>query len=385
MRRPHLPGSANPMTPTAMLLVALVAGLCGMGLVMVLSASAVKSLDIGGSPYRFFTRQAMFVGLGAVAMWVMSRFDHRRLRELATPLLATSFGLLFLVAIPGNPLAVTVNGSRRWLGIGFLQFQPSELAKIALIVFAADLLAGRRDQMGDPVRTVRPVMVVLAGFAAFVMLQPDLGTTVLLAVLAFAILGVAGATPLSLATYALPATAVGAAASMWGYRRARMLAFLDPWQHPTTSGYQTLQAQVSLASGGWFGSGIGTSRAKYGFLPEAHTDFVYAIIGEEFGLFGALAVQALYLLFFTAGLRVARSAQDRFSKLVATGISTWIGVQAFVNLGVATGALPNKGITLPFLSYGGSSIIITMAAAGILVNIARSQGTPARRPARSSG
>ena len=139
-------------------------------------------------------------------------------RDLATPLLATSFGLLFLVAIPGNPLAVTVNGSRRWLGIGFLQFQPSELAKIALIVFAADLLAGRRDQMGDPVRTVRPVMVVLAGFAAFVMLQPDLGTTVLLAVLAFAILGVAGATPISLATYALPATAVGAAASMWGYR-----------------------------------------------------------------------------------------------------------------------------------------------------------------------
>lgn len=374
------------MTPTAMLLVALVAALCAMGLLMVLSASAVKSLDTGGSPYRFFTKQALFVGMGAVAMWVMSRFDHRRLRELALPLVGVSFGLLFLLAIPGNPLAVTVNGSRRWLGVGFVQFQPSELAKIAIIVFAADLLANRRDQMGDPVRTVRPVMAVLAVFAAFVMLQPDLGTTVLLAVLAFAILGVAGATPTGLATYATPALAVGAAASMWGYRRARMLAFLDPWEHPTTSGYQTLQAQVSLASGGWFGSGIGTSRAKYGFLPEAHTDFVYAIIGEEFGLAGALVVQALYLLFFFAGLRVARTASDRFSKLVATGIATWIGIQAFVNLGVATGALPNKGITLPFLSYGGSSIIITMAAAGILINIARSQGmaVPTRPSAESA-
>ena len=366
--------------------MALVAALCAMGLLMVLSASAVKSLDTGGTPYRFFTKQALFVGMGAVAMWVMSRFDHRRLRELARPLVGVSFGLLFLLAIPGNPLAVTVNGSRRWLGVGFVQFQPSELAKIAIIVFAADLLANRRDQMGDPVRTVRPVMAVLAVFAAFVMLQPDLGTTVLLAVLAFAILGVAGATPIGLATYATPALAVGAAASMWGYRRARMLAFLDPWEHPTTSGYQTLQAQVSLASGGWFGSGIGTSRAKYGFLPEAHTDFVYAIIGEEFGLAGALVVQALYLLFFFAGLRVARTASDRFSKLVATGIATWIGIQAFVNLGVATGALPNKGITLPFLSYGGSSIIITMAAAGILINIARSQGmaVPTRTSAESA-
>ena len=157
-----------------MLLVALVAALCAMGLLMVLSASAVKSLDTGGTPYRFFTKQALFVGMGAVAMWVMSRFDHRRLRELARPLVGVSFGLLFLLAIPGNPLAVTVNGSRRWLGVGFVQFQPSELAKIAIIVFAADLLANRRDQMGDPVRTVRPVMAVLAVFAAFVMLQPAL-------------------------------------------------------------------------------------------------------------------------------------------------------------------------------------------------------------------
>ncbi|MEZ5380902.1 MAG: putative lipid II flippase FtsW [Microthrixaceae bacterium] len=365
--------SPAPMTPSAILLVALVAGLSGMGLLMVLSASAVKSLDSGGSPYRFFARQAAFVGLGALAMWGMARFDLRKLRQLAVPMLGVAFGLLLLVAVPGNPLAVEVNGSRRWLGAGFAQFQPSELAKIALIVFAADLLADRRHQMGDPVRTVRPVMVVLGLFAAFVMLQPDLGTTVLLAIIAFAVLSVAGARPLNLATYAVPAAMLGAVASMWGYRKARMLAFLDPWEHPTTSGYQTLQAQVGLASGGWFGSGIGTSRAKYGFLPEAHTDFVYAIIGEEFGLVGALVIQALYLLFFLAGLRVARRAQDRFSKLVATGISTWIGVQAFINLGVATGALPNKGITLPFLSYGGTSIIVTMAAAGILVNIARTE------------
>jgi cell division protein FtsW len=279
-------------------------------------------------------------------------------------------GLLVAVLVPG--VGVTVNGSSRWLGAGGFSIQPSELAKLAVLLFVADLLARREAWMGDTGVTLRPVMVVLGGVALLLLAQPNLGTTIVLASIVFSVLFVAGTPMVPLAAWG----AAGAAAALLlsitkPYRRARLFAFLHPWQDPLNKGYQTIQSQVSLASGGWFGLGVGASRAKWGFLPFAYTDFIFAIIGEELGILGALLVVALFAGLGLLGVRTAMRAPDRFGQLVAAGITTWFCVQAFVNIGAVIGALPITGVPLPFISFGGSSLLSTMAAAGILLNIAR--------------
>src|SRR5581483_7452308 len=234
-----------------------------IGLVMVLSASSVTALNHEGSSYYYFERQLLWTVAGAAVMVLMLRFDYRRLRLSAVPLLAVSAALLVVVLVPG--VGQSVNGSSRWIGIGSFGIQPSEFAKLAILVFAADLLARRQARIHDTRVTLRPVLVTFSVFAGLIMLQPNLGTTIVIA---------------------------GMASMGESYRRARILAFLHPWNDPLNTGYQTIQSQVSLASGGLFGVGLGASRAKYGFLPYAHTDFIFAIIGEELGIVGAMLVVA---------------------------------------------------------------------------------------------
>jgi cell division protein FtsW len=341
-----------------------------IGLVMVLSASSVTALQYEGSSYYYFERQLLWLAAGSVVLVFTMRMDYHRWRRLAVPLVAVSAILLVVVLLPG--LGQNVNGSSRWIGVGIFSIQPSELAKLAMLVFAADLLARRQAWINDTRVTLRPVMVAFAGFALLIMLQPNLGTTIVIAAITFTLLFVAG-TPLGpLAGWGLMGCCLAAAASMGeSYRRARILAFLHPWNDPLNTGYQTIQSQVSVASGGLLGVGLGASKAKWGFLTYAHTDFIFAIISEELGLVGAMLVVCLFVALGYLGVRTALRTVDPFGRLLAIGITTWLCVQAFVNIGAVIAVLPITGVPLPFISFGGSSLLATMAGAGILLNIAR--------------
>jgi cell division protein FtsW len=369
-----LQSSREPMPRTTdfKFLWAIVVFLNLFGLVMVLSASSVTALYQYGSSWHQFMLQSAWLTVGFAALWFTSRFDHRNLSMFVKPLLVVSAGLMVLVLVPG--LGVSVNGSARWVGWGPLRMQPSEMAKLAMIVFAADLLASRAPQIRNLRITLGPILVVFSGFAVLLMLQPNLGTTIILAGIMLVMLLVAGipGRPLAAVTGVLVAAAT-AFAFLEPYRFRRLMGFKDPWADPLNTGFQTIQSQVGLANGGWLGTGLGQGRAKWGFLPEAHTDFIYAIIGEEMGLLGSLFVIALFLSFALFGVRIALRATDRFGMLLATGITTWILAQAFVNIGACVGVLPITGVPLPFVSAGGSSLLFTMAASGILLNVARQE------------
>ncbi|MCI3949502.1 MAG: ftsW 1 [Acidimicrobiales bacterium] len=368
-RRPTGAAAAAGRT-TFVLLGAVVTILLVTGVVMVLSASSVQSLKELGSSWSLFIRHLTWLTIGVVALVVTVSVDYRRWRTLALPMLAVSAGLLVLVLVPG--LGLQVNGARSWIGVGSLTLQPSEIAKLALILFVAELLSRRSSAMADSRLTLRPVLVVAGAIALLVMLQPDLGTTMVLGALVLALLYVGG----------VPLMKLGATAALGGgvalflalrkeYRRDRLLAFLDPGADPESIGYQISQSLTGVASGRLTGVGLGASRSKWGFLPNAHTDFIFAIIGEETGLIGALVVVALFVAFAVLGVRAALHAPDRFGTLVAAGITAWVVSQALVNIGGVVGLLPITGLTLPFVSFGGTSLVVTMAATGILLNIAR--------------
>jgi len=351
-------------------LVGLVAVLDVIGLVMVLSASSVTALRAYGSAWIFFERQLLWVGVGALLLAATMRVDYRVWRRLVVPLLSVTVVLLVLVLVPG--LGISVGGSARWLGVGIVRIQPSELAKLAVVVFAADVLTRRADQMDSTRLTVVPVLLVFSVIALLVLVQPDLGTTLVLACIVMAVLFVAGVPLRVMVAVTLLA---GAATSLAGmaksYRRGRLLCFLHPASDPGNACYQLQQSLVGLGSGHVTGVGLGASRAKWGFLPNAHTDFIFAIIGEEVGLIGSLLVVALFVAFAVLGVRAASRAPDRFGALLAAGITAWVVGQAFINIGAAIGTLPVTGVPLPFVSFGGSSLVIAMAATGILVNVAR--------------
>jgi cell division protein FtsW len=341
-----------------------------VGLVMVLSASSVAGVHEEGSAWFYFTRQLIGLGLGVVLFLVTVRIDYRLWRRLAVLGHLGVLALLVAVLVPG--IGVNVNGATRWVDFGLLQLQPSELAKLSTLLVVADLCARRQAWVRRPGRVLHPVLVWFGAVGLLLMLQPNLGTTIVLAVEVFAVLFCAGVPAASLAKWASAGTVVtGLLALASDYRRARVLAFLDPWADPASTGYQIIQSQVSLGSGGWFGVGLGEGRQKWGFLPEAHTDFIFAIIGEELGLIGALAVVALFCALAVFGLGAAARAPDTFGRLLATGITSWLCVQAFVNVGAVTGILPITGVPLPFISFGSSAMLANMAAAGILCNICR--------------
>jgi cell division protein FtsW len=353
-----------------------------LGLVMVLSASSVSARDTYGSSWYIAMRQAIWLAVGTVACVVVAKRDYHRWRRWTMPGLALSGVLLGLVLVPG--IGMNVNGASRWLGYGPFSLQPSELAKLTVLLFACDLLARRAAWMADLRLTLVPVGVVFASVALLLMLQPNLGTTLVIGAIVLSVLYVAGAPLIPLVGVgiggAVVATGLALAAS---YRRARVLAFLDPWADPLNSGYQNIQSLVGIAAGGLTGVGIGESKAKWGFLPYAHTDFIFAIIGEELGLFGALVVVGLFVALCVLGAKAASQAPDRFGMLLAAGTTAWFGVQAFVNIGAVIGILPITGVPLPFVSYGGSSLVFSMVGAGLLLNVAR-QGRVDTRPVRPS-
>ena len=367
-RGPQRP--AGRRTPLFLFILLVVMALVALGVVMVLSASAAASLSDAGSAWSLFRRQLLWTAVGTVGMLVMLRIDYHRLRPLARPSLFASFALLALVVFPG--VGTTVNGATRWLGAGGLTLQPSEPAKLALILFVADLLSRRSRRITDTRSTLRPVVCVAAAMAFLLMLQPHLGATLIVGTIIVAMLFLAGAPVVTLTGMAgLGGLFAGMLVLSSSWRRDRLLAFLDPWSDPAGVGYQPLQSLHAITVGGLSGVGLGASRAKWGFLPYAHTDFIFAIVAEELGLLGASLVVLGFVALAAAGYTVALRAKDRFGMLLAAGITTWILAQAVLNMGAVMALLPVTGVTLPFLSFGGSSQVVTMAAVGILLNVAR--------------
>jgi cell division protein FtsW len=341
------------------------------GLVMVLSASSVTSVhQFEASPFYQFQRQAAWAAIGGFAYFVARRIDYRMLQRFAPAFLGGAVLLLVAVLIPG--VGRNINGSSRWLGVGPLVIQPSEIAKLVMIVFIADVLTRRAKKMDRPELTVRPVVTVVGLLSVLMILQPKLGTPLILAAVAMLMLFLAGARISSLASWAAVGV-LGAALMAYAvpYRRARLLAFIDPWADPYGIGLQTIQSQVGIASGGLFGVGLGAGRTKWGFLPYAHSDFIFAIVAEEVGLIGAATLITAFLLLGYLGVRTALNAPDRFGMLLAAGITGWLLIQAFLNIGMAMGLLPITGEPLPFVSAGGSSLVMTLGAVGLLANIAR--------------
>ena len=341
-----------------------------LGLVMALSATAAPSLSGTNSAWSLFKSQATWLGVGVVALLVLLRVDYHHWKRLAPMGLGLSLVLLVLTAVPS--VGLSANGARRWLGVGSIVFQPSELAKIAFVVFVADLLSRPDRHMEDTRSTLQPVLLLTGVMTVLLMLQPHLGTTLVIAGVAMTMLYFAGAriSHLVVATVAgAAATAMMVAYSPW--RRDRMLGFLDPWEDPFGNGYQTLKSLHAMATGGLDGLGLGAGRAKWGFLPYAHTDFIFAVIGEELGMIGSLLVVILFVGLAAAGLGVALRAPDRFGMLLAVGITSWVILQAALNMGAVLAIFPVVGITLPLLSFGGTSLVATLAAMGVLLNVAR--------------
>lgn len=351
-------------------LFALVGVLNLIGLLMVLSASSVDALYEYGSPWYQFQRQVIWLVLGSVALLVVMRIDYHAWRRYVGLFLIGSTALLILVLVPG--VGINVNGSSRWVGAGMVRIQPSEIAKLAVLLFVADLLARRADRVHESRLSIRPVLFVFGIVAVLIMLQPNLGTTIILGTIVFVLLFVGGVPLKPLGFIGMGGGLAAAAfAFLEPYRYRRLMAFRDPWADKLNTGYQTIQSQVGIANGGLIGVGLGEGRAKWGFLPYPHTDFIYAIICEELGFAGGVMVVALFVALGVLGVRTALQAPDRFGMLIAAGVTTWILVQAVVNIGAVVGALPITGVPLPFVSFGGSSLLVLMAAAGLLLNVAR--------------
>lgn len=355
-------------------ILATVGILCLLGLIMVLSVTTVKSTYEHDTAGYFFNKQAVYLGIGSVLMFVGFKFGYRRIAVFAPAAMAVSLVLLVAVLFLGDK----VNGSRRWFDISFFNVQPSEIAKLAVILWASRLLASRSREMDDWRRTILPVGLGVGATVSLIMLEPDLGTVVVLCFVVFVMLVVAGARLDVLGAATIPVGAILAFVALTGYHADRW-GFLNPTMHGDTTNYQLIGSLSSISNGGWFGVGPGASIAKWGFLPEAHTDAIFAVVAEEMGVIGALSVIGLYVVLLGAGLRVAREAATEFGRLLAMGISTLLAVQAFVNIGVALGVLPNKGFTLPFVSYGGSSLLVMMFAVGLLLSIAREGSTEKAR------
>lgn len=350
------------------ILLGTVTGLSLFGLVMVLSASHATALADYKDSFYFLKYQAAWLTFGLITMFFVSKIEFRSFRSFAGWGIAASAALLVLVLIPG--LGITSGGASRWLDIGPISFQPSEVAKFALILFAADFLARRREQMKEA-ETLLPLLVWLVVVAGLIMLQPDLGTTLIITCIFFIMLLIAGARYLHLAALGA-AAAVATAGLIWiaPYRKARLLAFLDPWEDPMSTGFQNVQSLIALGSGHLFGVGLGMSKQKFFYLPAAHTDFIFAIIGEEIGLIGTLSIVIAFGLLAFAGIRIAAKATTYFDRYVATGVTAMIIVQAVLNMGAVTGVLPITGVPLPLISFGGTSLLFTLTGVGVLLNIA---------------
>jgi cell division protein FtsW len=360
------------------LLLVAVLGLVGFGLVMVYSSSAITAQDKMGDSFFFLKRQAIAAALGLFGMAVAMKVGYRRMARLAYPLLLVAVVMLVAVLIPG--LGTTVGGAKRWLRVPGISIQPAEVAKVAWVVYLAYSLAKKREKVKSFSIGFVPHLGLAGVLVVLCMLEPDFGSSVALLFLMFVMLFAAGARLsyiVGMVLAAIPFAYVAVASSP--YRMKRITAFLDPWANRQGSGYQVAESLMSIGSGGLSGLGLGDGRQKLFFLPEAHTDFIFAIIGEELGLLGVAFLIGLYVIVIWRGLRAALNASEAFGTYLGLGIVALIAFQAITNMAVAMGVVPTKGLTLPFISYGGSSLIMLMSAAGLLLSISATAETGARR------
>jgi cell division protein FtsW len=346
-----------------------------VGIVMIYSASSIYAWERYRDGFFFLKRHVSFLGIGLLLAFLAMLIDYKTLKKISKPLVAVSLLLLVLVLIPG--IGREVAGAKRWFRFKFLSFQPSELASLAVIIYAADFISRKEEDIKHFLKGFLPPVMVLGMTAALILIQPDLGTTVAIAAVIFIMLFVAGVRLrylFSIFLAALPLLYI--LIFSVPYRRVRIMAFLNPWLDPKGSGFQVIQSQVALGSGGIFGVGLGHSRQKLFYLPAGHTDFIFSIIGEELGLLGTIGVIVLFLLFIREALKVIKNAPDRFGYFLSLGIVLLITLKAVINIGVSCALLPTKGLPLPFISYGGSSFVLDMIGVGILVNIARTGEYP---------
>lgn len=361
------PPQTRPLYDIKLLLPVLF--LVGIGIVMVYSASSAMALKKFDSEFFFLRKQALFALAGVVVLVFCSRIPYRLYHSLAYPILAT--GILLLIAIHISGLGHSAGGSARWLRFGGLSFQPSEFARFAMIVYLAYSLSRKDDLLKDFYVGFLPHIIVLGVITALIFMQPDFGSVVIIAMVTYLMMFVGGVRlthmAISLAVF-LPVLYFFMTGAE--YRLRRLMSFLDPWQYPADEGYQIIHSLMAFGTGGIWGTGIGKGYQKLFYLPEPHTDFIFSVIGEELGLVGITIILLLFAIILWQGMRIARNADDPFGVFLATGLTISILLQVCVNMGVSLGLLPTKGLTLPFLSYGGTSLLINMASIGILMNIA---------------
>lgn len=332
------------------------------------SASAVYAMERHNDSYYFLKHQLLWLFLGSGILWAARKTNYHQWERFTYPIMIATLALLIAVMVPG--FGRKVGGAQRWLDLAGYSFQPSELAKFTLILFMAKSLVKRADKLRDFAYGYLPNLIVLGFFFAPILFQPDFGTAMIIFGVAFTMLFIAGARKkfLFLSGLAIIPFAISAIFSA-DYRIRRIFAFLNPWQDPSNTGFQAIQSFYAFGRGGAWGLGLGDSKQKLFYLPEAHTDFIFSVVGEELGFIGAITVILLFFVLVWRGLMIAYRAKDAFGAHLAIGVTLLLGFQAFINMGVAAGLLPTKGLTLPFISMGGSSMVVSMLCIGVLLNI----------------
>jgi cell division protein FtsW len=356
--------------PPDTLLFAAVASLVAIGLVMIFSASSAQAYADHRDTAYYVKHQAVYLFAGLGLAYAAYRIDYRKLKNAAPYLLLLC--VLSLIAVLVPHVGVVVNGARRWIGAGMISLQPSEFAKIGLVVYLAAALSVRGDRITSLVRGLAPLCGLVFFMALLVLMEPDMGTASLLVFTAFAMFFAAGARVEHLAMIVLvtlPPVALTVLTSP--YKRARIFAFINPWRDAQNTGFHIVQSLLALGSGGFMGVGLGESRAKFFYLPEQYTDFIFSVLGEELGLVGTVAVVVLFIVFAYRAIRIAVAAPDRFGFFLASGCTAMIVIQAFVNIGVVTSSWPVTGVPLPFISFGGSSLIVSLVAVALIINVGR--------------
>ncbi len=346
--------------------------LIGIGVVMIYSASSISMWQSTGESAGLLKKQLLYLVIGFLAMFTSMAIDYQKLRKFVKPLFVASVIPLVLVLVPG--ISHEAGGAKRWLHAFGLNYQPSEFLKITLIIYMADFITRKNHVLKNFWQGFVPPMLVLGFVTLLVLLQPDLGTAISLVVLVFTMMFISGARPAHLLASVLAALPfLYILVFSVAYRRARILAFLNPWLDPKGTGFQIIQSQIALGSGGFFGVGLGQGKQKLFYLPAAHTDFIFSIIGEELGLFGAMVVILLFIILIWKMSRIVYNVRDLFGKLIAAGVLILIAFSSVVNVGVSIGSLPTKGLPLPFISYGGSSLIFHMVAIGLILNVSKQE------------
>ena len=344
--------------------------LLAIGTVMIYSASSAFAYESYGDSAYFLKKQLMFICIGFVFAVFFMSFDYAKLRRFTKPFLLFSILLLVAVFIPG--IGKSAGGARRWIQLGPINFQPTEITKMALVFYTADLLSRKQSEIKDFIYGFLPLVIILGLCIMLILAEPDLGTAVALGALIIIMAFIAGVDIKQLGMIIGPGIlAVIGLIVARPYRFRRITAFFNPWNDPRGSGFQIIQSLIAIGSGGIFGVGLAHSKQKLFYLPEAHTDFIFSIIGEELGLIGTLSVVALFVIFIWLGFRTAYSARDLFGQFLAYGLVTMLALQVLINIGAVTGSIPTKGLPLPFISYGGTSLVYSMMSVGLLLNIAR--------------